>query len=111
MLQVPIHSRINPTPAVSGGGGDRSAPEQMAVEQVHCNSDVAARSLIEAALKYATYQIHILHPGFSKKLKKPSLTSPGKLAKQSSFMKSIIKGLKGFHQDEEAGPRLIVIYF
>ena len=30
---------------------------------------VAIRSLIEAALEDTTYQIHILHPGFSKKIK------------------------------------------
>ncbi len=30
---------------------------------------VAIRSLIEAALKETTYQIHILHPGFSRKIK------------------------------------------
>lgn len=73
MLQVPILSCINtPTRAVSGGGGDRNAPEQMAVEQMHCKGDVAARSLIEAALKYASHQIHILHPGFREKIKEAS---------------------------------------
>ena len=31
---------------------------------------VAIRSLIGVALKETTYQIHVLHPGFSKKIKK-----------------------------------------
>ena len=40
----------------------------MGVAQVPCKSDISARSLIEAALKDTTYQIHILHPGFSNKI-------------------------------------------
>lgn len=74
------------------------------------HSDVAGRSLIEVVLKDTSIRFTYCIPDLARK-KRSSLTSPRKLATQSSFMKSIRKGLRGFNLDTEAGPSLSILNF
>ena len=72
---------------------------------------VAIRSLIEAALEDTTYEIHILHPGFSKKIN-AAFADIAKGSRHEVILHEIeIAGLMGIRLDEEAGLRLSIIDF